>query len=98
MLVLARDKQLRRYAFFESNLFETHVQHFMCDSGLHYVCGLGDTQVVEAMIDCGAEINALVMCLLSLSLRNSSCIRIRTATRRCISLQGICMSKLYQSS
>ena len=40
----------------------------MCDSGLHYVCGLGDTQVVEAMIDCGAEINALVMCLLSLSL------------------------------
>jgi len=28
-------------------------------SGLHYVCGLGDTQVVEAMIDCGAEINAL---------------------------------------
>ena len=56
MLVLARDKQLRRYAFFESYLFETHVQHFMCDSGLHYVCGLGDTQVVEAMIDCGAEI------------------------------------------
>jgi len=68
VLVLARDKQLRRYAFFESYLFETHVQDFMCDSGLHYVCGLGDTQVVEAMIDCGAEINALVMCLLSLSL------------------------------
>lgn len=43
----------------------------MCDSGLHYVCGLGDTQVVKAMIACGAEIDALVIRILSLSMQNS---------------------------
>jgi len=28
-------------------------------SGLHYACGRGDVAVVEAMISCGAEIDAL---------------------------------------
>lgn len=32
-------------------------------SGLHYACGRGDVAVVEAMISCGAEIDALVTAL-----------------------------------
>ena len=32
-------------------------------SGLHYACGRGDVDLVEAMISCGAEIDALVLTL-----------------------------------
>lgn len=32
-------------------------------SGLHYACGRGDVAIVEAMISCGAEIDALVTTL-----------------------------------